>query len=330
MIQGFCHPPRRSEKQPASVTVLSDGQIQLVTEQGQQTLPLIAITISEPLGSLPIKLVFPCGLQFIPDDSMQLERALRARKWAWLHRTERSWALILGSLLATALLCVMFITHGIPLVTKGIVTVMPSQVSVAVGDHVLKVLDKHMLEPSELSVARQAEIKHRFNDMTVRLAPLPVAPKLLFRQWGDGPNAIALSNGSIIVFDSLVELAEQPAQLDSILLHELGHIDHQHIMKSLVRSTLWSVSVAVIIGETSGLIDVLSGAGVFLVTQGYSRTAEQEADTYAAKWMRHLYGTVTPMQQMFERLQGFVGEGRELPQWLSTHPGLDERIDALK
>lgn len=329
MIRGFCHPPRSSDKQAASVVVLPAGLLQLMTEQGQQTLPLADIVISEPLGSLPIKLTFPCGLQFIPDESAQLERVLRDSKPARLHQIERSWVLIASSLLATVLLCVVFFTHGIPLLTDGVVRVMPAKVAVTVGDHVLTTLDEHVLEPSELSDARQAEITRRFADITAQLAPFSVTPTVLFRRWDAGPNAIALSNGTVIVFDSLVELAEQPAQLDSILLHELGHIEHQHIMKSLVRSTLWSASVAVIIGESSGLVDVLSGAGVFLVTQGYSRTAEQEADAYAVTKMMQIYGTRRPMQQMFEHLQG-LGDSSELPQWLSTHPGLAERIEALK
>ncbi|MCW8330377.1 M48 family metallopeptidase [Photobacterium sp. SDRW27] len=328
IVSGFCHLARSSAKHDASVELLLDGRLRIMTEQGQQELPLAELEISEPLGDLPVKLVFPDGMQFIPHDSRLLESALHYRQSARLHRVERSLPLIVGSLVAMVLLFVVFFTHGIPWLSGVLARGMPTQVSVVVGEHVLSTLDEHLLDPTELSIEQQASINQRFTDMTAQLPQLPVPPKLLFRSWGAGPNAMALSDGSVIVFDALVDLAETPEQLDSILLHELGHVQHQHIMKSLVRSTLLSASVAVLTGESTGLIDTFSGAGVFLATQGYSRSAEQEADAYAASQMKRLYGTVLPMQQMFRLLNTTEGNG-ELPEWLSTHPELKSRIEAL-
>lgn len=60
----------------------------------------------------------------------------------------------------------------------------------------------------------------------------------MFRSWPHGPNAFALSDGTVIVLDSLVEMATTPAELDSILLHEVGHVYHQHVMESVVQSAL--------------------------------------------------------------------------------------------
>jgi predicted Zn-dependent protease len=98
-------------------------------------------------------------------------------------------------------------------------------------------------------------------------------------------------------------------------------------MQALVRSSLLSVTVALLTGESSGVIDNLAGAGVFLFDSGYSREAEQEADRYAAAQMRHLYGSTEAMRQMFERLK-LEGDGG-LPEWLSTHPDIDSRIEAV-
>ncbi|MGF1731951.1 M48 family metallopeptidase [Photobacterium kasasachensis] len=328
IVSGICHPPRSSEKRDASVQLLPSGQLQLVTELGQQEWSLAELEISKPLGNLPIKVVFPDGMQFIADDSRSLERMLGAVKSSRLHRVERNIPMIVASLAAMLVVFALMFTHGMPWLTGALVRVMPVQVPQLVGEHVLATLDEHMLEPSTLTLSRQTAISERFTRMSANLPPLPVQPKLVFRRWGNGPNAMALSDGSVIVFDSLVELAETSEQLDSILLHELGHIQHQHVMKSLVRSTLLSAAVAVVTGESTGLIDTFSGIGVFLVTQGYSRTAEEEADEYAAEQMVRLYGSVVPMRQMFELLNKIAGSG-ELPEWLSTHPELESRIEGL-
>lgn len=328
IVSGFCHPPRSSEKRNASVELLSQGLLRLVTEQEQQELPVAELEISEPLGDLPVRLIFPDGMQFIPHDSRLLESVFHTRQPSRLHRVERNLSTIAGSLVAMVMLFVLFFTHGMPWLTGALVKVMPMQVSVVVGEHVLATLDEHLLESSDLILEQQTSINQRFVEMTAKLPPIPVETKLLFRNWDAGPNAMALSDGSIIVFDALVDLAETPEQLDSILLHELGHIQHQHVMKSLVRSTLLSASVAVLTGESTGLIDTFSGAGVFLASQGYSRSDEQEADAYAAVQMKRFYGTVQPMQQMFESLKSLGAKG-ELPEWLNTHPALESRIESL-
>ncbi|WP_084419173.1 M48 family metallopeptidase [Photobacterium sp. J15] len=329
IIRGICHPPYSSAKLDAELEVLPEGLLKVITEQGVYEQLMADVEISEPLGNLPLKLTFSDGRQFIPHDSGALKAVFRSRqRLGWLHRIERNFPAVIGSLVAMALVCVLFFTHGMPWLTGALVTVMPDKVSEVVGEHVLTSLDEHLFELSELSPERQAVIRARFTSMTEQLPPTPIAPKLVFRRWELGPNALALSDGSIIVFDSLVDLAQTQEQLDSILLHELGHIEHQHVMKSLVRSALLSAAVAVLTGESTGLIDTLSGAGVFLATQGYSRSDEQEADQYAANYMKQLYGSVEPMQQMFGLFKS-LDEIGEQPEWLSTHPELDARIEAL-
>lgn len=329
IIKGFCHPPRSADKLAASVMLLSEGRLQLSTAQGHQVLLLETVSISEPLGRLPIRLSFPDGSQFIPDDSLLLEGVLKARERTWLHKVERNLPAIASSLVLMGLLFALFFTHGIPWLTSGVVKALPQQVPMLVGQHVMQTLDDNVLTPTELSMAQQALIKQRFQTMVAQLPPMPVKPQLRFRRWHARPNALALSDGSIVVFDALVALAKTPEQLDSILLHELGHIHYQHVMKSIVRSSLLSASVAVLTGESTGLVDTYSGAGVFFVTQGYSRKAELEADEFAVKSMLDLYGTTEPMQQMLQLFITPNGIANELPEWMNTHPALETRIERL-
>lgn len=154
--------------------------------------------------------------------------------------------------------------------------------------------------------------------------------RLLFRSSELGANAFALSHSTIIILDDLVALTETQRQLDGILLHELGHLEYQHGMKAIVRSSLLSLSVALLTGESSGVIDNLAGIGVFVANNGQSQQAEREADRYASDSMWQIHGTNKPMIEMFELLQGSSDHVTELPAWFSTHPELTKRINALK
>ncbi|MGF1693015.1 M48 family metallopeptidase [Photobacterium kagoshimensis] len=329
IIRGFCHPPRSTEKQAASVMLLSEGRLQLSTAQGHHVMPLEVVNISEPLGRLPIRLAFPDGSQFIPYNSLLLEGVLKARKRTWLHWIERYLPIIASGLVLMGLLFALFFTHGLPWLTSGIVKALPQDISVRVGQHVLQTLDEKALAPTELSMVQQALMKQRFQTMVAQLPPMPVKPQLRFRRWHARPNALALSDGSIVVFDALVTLAKTPEQLDSILLHELGHIQHQHVMKSIVRSTLLSTSVALLTDDHAELIDTFNGSGVFFVMQGYSRKAELEADEFAVRSMLDLYGTTEPMQQMLQLFMTPNGLANELPEWINTHPALETRVERL-
>ena len=99
-------------------------------------------------------------------------------------------------------------------------------------------------------------------------------------------------------------------------------------MKALVRSSLISSAVALLTGESSGVIDNFTGLGVFVANNGQSQEAEREADVFASDAMVGLYGSNQAMVDMFELL-GKKGH-MELPTWLSSHPELNERIESLK
>ena len=74
---------------------------------------------------------------------------------------------------------------------------------------------------------------------------------------------------------------------------------------------------------------MLTSTGVFVASSGYSRDAEREADQFAAEQMRKNYGTTEPMAAMFNRFMEHYGDS-DLPEWLQSHPELEQRIQALK
>lgn len=217
--------------------------------------------------------------------------------------------------------------YALPWVSDKVAYAIPDSVSVVLGEKVLESLDSRW-EPSELSKAEQEAIRSRVEQHLTQLEALPYQVEIVFRSSELGANAFALPGGKIVLLDELVALSKNQQQLDSIILHELGHIHHRHMLKRLVYSSVLSVGVALLTGESSGIVDNLAGASVFVLSSGYSREAEIQADAFAREAMLKVYGDAKPMAEMFElfRNQGY----EELPEWLSTHPDLDKRIEAAK
>ncbi|BDR16287.1 M48 family metallopeptidase [Vibrio sp. STUT-A11] len=253
-----------------------------------------------------------------------------SRPDGWITRMENSSRVAVVSTVILILLMSGGFVYGIPWVSQKAVMFLPDTVATHVGKQVLTTLDEKWFEPSELPLSQQQEIRQRFQSHIDSLVAdgeaFPSPPNLVFRHWDEGVNAFALSNGTIIVTDDIVEAMVTPAQLDSVLFHELGHVKYEHVMQSVIRASLLSVAVALVTGESSGVIDNLVGAGVFLFSNGYSRDNEAEADQYALKAMLRIYGTTVPMQEMFKLLQ--ASSSGHMPEWLSTHPDINARIEA--
>ena len=66
-----------------------------------------------------------------------------------------------------------------------------------------------------------------------------------------------------------------------------------------------------------------------LAELAYSRDFEREADDYAAAMMRVNALSVSPMIELFEKMEKQVG-GEGVSRYLSSHPHYRERIERLQ
>ena len=151
------------------------------------------------------------------------------------------------------------------------------------------------------------------------------------------PNAWALPAGKITINRGLLTEMQTEAELAAVLGHEIVHSAAGHSAQRQSRSTL--LQGAVVLGsiavgaatEDAGYASatMLGGSlGAQLITQGYSRENEREADrfgmVYAHRAGYNPRGAVDLMET-FVRLS----EGRHastIEQWFSTHPPSQERV----
>lgn len=327
-VKGSAFPPRSSARQNAELDFTQANFLTLEVENESTRSDLQWVEISVPVGNLPIRFKFPDGWVFVVDRTPQINQWLKANKKSGL--VDKFEANIFAWLIS-AIFCIGLVVgsyvYALPWASQKVASLLPDYVAVTLGDKVLESFDEHW-QKSELSQQQQQQIKHRLKQNFNQLAPLPYPIEVVFRTSDMGANAFALPGGKVVILDQMVELAKDTQQLDSIILHEVGHIYHKHMLEKLVHSSLLSVAVSLLTGESSGIIDNLAGIGVFILSNGHSQEAELEADEYAKQSMRTIYGTSEPMAEMFELFseQGDI----EIPQWLSSHPDFKQRIEAAR
>ena len=140
-------------------------------------------------------------------------------------------------------------------------------------------------------------------------------------------NAFAAPGGYIVVYTGLLEKAQSPDELAGVLAHEIQHVEHRHVTKSLLQSAGLGAMV-MITGDTSGLAAALHQMG----SLSYSRGLETEADAEGVKAMARAGIPPEALHVFFGRL--LADEQKDGPEargfeWLSSHPATPARMAAL-
>lgn len=135
----------------------------------------------------------------------------------------------------------------------------------------------------------------------------------------DKLNAFALPGGKVFVNAGAIAQTESEAELAGLIAHELSHAVLSHSFQLVAQGNL--------IANVTQYVPY-GGTVASLFTLDYSRDMERQADTlgtrliassgYAADGLRNLM--VTLKQQ----------EKNSQPDWLSSHPGTDNRIRDLE
>lgn len=131
-------------------------------------------------------------------------------------------------------------------------------------------------------------------------------------------NAFAYCGRNLVVFSKLVETCETENELLAVIGHELGHIECDHVRKSVKKNVGISLIFSAFFGNTSSIMTEMT-------TNHLSRKAEREADTLS---VRYLYNAdIDPSgfaSFMNKLLSGTIIDDIG---FFSDHPATQERID---
>ncbi len=132
------------------------------------------------------------------------------------------------------------------------------------------------------------------------------------------PNAFTLPDGSIVLTDDLIGLAESPDEIAGVLAHELGHVEARHVMTNVVRQMGLGLFVDIVFGGAGAGQTV---AAINLLALRYTRADETEADAIAIDLMNQAGLNPAGSAPLFRRLAAEErATGLGIPELFSSHP----------
>lgn len=230
----------------------------------------------------------------------------------WIHRVESQLAWVMVALIVTIASGYSFFVWGVPWTGKQVAEMLPHEANLSIAKQSFGFLDNYILKPSYINEERQLALKTHFKQQLVKAVvdvDSEVHYKLHFRRWNAGeleiPNALALPSGDIILTDKFIELAKTQQEIDAVLLHEMGHVEHRHSLQALVETTLVATAIMMVSGDSSGFADMGVGLASLLVSSHYSRQHETDADRYAFEKMLALKRDPEAFSTIMARMEAY-------------------------
>lgn len=288
-IQGFYYLKNASKKHAAEFQC-DDAVCSVSIDQGiVNTAPVVELKVSDRIGSTPRQIRFEDGSMFETnandevDVLLQIHQNLRLPKL--LHTLESKGTFIPLLLILAAFTGWGTYVWGLPKAAQVIAFSLPASELGIIGDHTLQALDKTYLQPSQLAQEIQTKIQFRFQNLTSKIGS-GFNYRLHFRRLPNNmPNAFALPDGSIVLMDGLVELADHPWEVDSVLLHEIAHVEQRHGLQMAFQDTLITLMFSLMLGDTVSTGDAVLSLPILLVENKYSQNFEQSSDDFASDYM---------------------------------------------
>ena len=146
-------------------------------------------------------------------------------------------------------------------------------------------------------------------------------------------NALYIGDGHVMIFKGLLDNLDNNHQIAGVLAHEIGHGINNDIQDNI--NLIQGIQIGSMLidalrdEESSDLSKIIENVAWTLVSKGFSRDQEQEADRYAVFLMEKIdynpEGFVEALK-VLKRESGVKGES-ELLELFSSHPNLGKRIE---
>jgi Zn-dependent protease with chaperone function len=241
-----------------------------------------------------------------------------------VHKLESSTKAALISLVGLLIVGFVGFRWGVPLVARHVAYGIPDAMANDLGHGTLATLDQLMFRPSELSPERKSSLRAGFAQMAASYPELPLT--LEFRR--AMPNAFALPNGTVVVTDELVELAENDNEIFAVLAHEIGHVHERHALRMALENSFVALFAMAYLGDASQASAIAGSLPTIYANAHFSRSHETEADTFALDFLTRTHIPHHHFADILRRLHaelGGGGGGDGVLSYFASHPGLEER-----
>lgn len=150
-------------------------------------------------------------------------------------------------------------------------------------------------------------------------------------------NAWCMPGGKIVIYTGLLPITQNEAALANVMGHEVSHALFGHTNERMSQ-TLFAQYGSDIVGaflsnRTSPAMSQIFGTAVGVGSQlgimAFSRKQELEADRYGIIWAAMAGYNPQEAIPLWQRMQAKASGGAP-PEFLSTHPGPERRIEQLQ
>ena len=151
-------------------------------------------------------------------------------------------------------------------------------------------------------------------------------------------NAWCMPGGKIAIYTGILKITKNKHGLAAVMGHEIAHAVAKHSIERASRALVLNVGTAALDIFTGGAIsntqrttgvDVAGMLRTFGIDNPFGRKQESEAD-YLGLIFASLAGfDIRESIKIWERMKE-AHKGQEPPEWMSTHPSSERRIEALK
>jgi Zn-dependent protease with chaperone function len=140
-------------------------------------------------------------------------------------------------------------------------------------------------------------------------------------------NAANAGGGRFYVTRGLLAKANDE-QLQAVLAHEVAHDDLGHVAKAQTLAAGVGIGAAILEEIFPGTGQIAPVAGT-LITRAYGRSEELAADRHGAELLQRVGAPPGALERTLLWLRTVSGDGSG-GGFFATHPGLDQRIEALR
>lgn len=251
----------------------------------------------------------------------------------WVDWMESRWPVALGSLVGVVAFVFSFLAYGVPALAEYIASEVPQAFRRTITERSIDAMEKYRSfeESYSMKIQRKAEgAFERALELLGEERNQEYEYELrIYKAPGIGPNAFALPSGVVVATEEFVDLCETEEQMIAVFLHEFAHVEFQHGVRALIQDAGVLLIASLALGDLSSLGGMAASLPALAIESRYSRIFETEADLFSGRVLERSGIGAGAMKEVLILLHRDALD-IEIARFLSSHPDLEKRLEALE
>ena len=139
-------------------------------------------------------------------------------------------------------------------------------------------------------------------------------------------NAFVSPGGYIYVYTGLIKYLDTEDQLAGVMGHEVAHADRRHSTTNMTKQYGLAALLGALSGQNNSQMAQMVGG---LIGLKFNRTTETDADAQSVLYLSKTKYQCNGAAGFFEKIMAEGGNSQAPPQFLSTHPSSESRVQDI-